>query len=235
MVLKGVYDFTSEIENGWIVFVVATIAAGPSASQDLVPPLYVAPTVPSVAGLAFGRAPQFIGADEYITGPAPILRFQQPGSTRAVALLGTVFSANILDHPVLRTGPTGVYRLGRSDVDDEVVARLPEIDASIDLGWTLGAEYIDPENAARRIRADVNFRSVVTGSHVFGASALAWTPTPFFLLGAFAAVTLGQRQLHEYILRHQPLWGCRKRPVHLRRGRWGPRCLRWPYCDGPAE
>ena len=145
MVLKGVYDSTSEIENGWIVFVVATIAAGPSASQDLVPPLYVAPTVPSVAGLAFGRAPQFIGADEYITGPAPILRFQQPGSTRAVALLGTVFSANILDHPVLRTGPTGVYRLGRSDVDDEVVARLPEIDASIDLGWTLGAEYIDPE------------------------------------------------------------------------------------------
>ena len=148
-----------------LFFVVATIAAGPSASQDLVPPLYVAPTVPNVAGLAFGRAPQYIGADEYITGPAPILRFQQPGSTRAVALLGTVFSANILDCPVLRTGPTGVYRLGRSDVDDEVVAHLPEIDASIDLGWTLGAEYTEPENAARRIRADVNFRSVVTGTH----------------------------------------------------------------------
>jgi outer membrane protein len=113
---------------------------------------------------------------------------------QSFSLLGTVFTSNILDHPVLKTGPTGVFRLGRSDVDDDVVADLPEIDASLDLGWTVGAEFVDPDNSARRVRADVSFRHDVTDAHggyVLGASTSGWTPTPFFLLGGFASVTWG--------------------------------------------
>jgi outer membrane protein len=127
-------------------------------------------------------------------GAIPLLRLQRAGTMQSLSLLGTVFTSNILDHPVLKTGPTGVYRLGRRDVDDPVVAELPEIDASLDLGWTVGAEFVDPGNAARRMRADASFRYDVTGAHggyVLGASASGWTPTPFFLLGGFAAVTWG--------------------------------------------
>jgi outer membrane protein len=174
--------------------VAAIAAAGQAAAQDLVDALAAAPDIPNIAGLAFGSAPQYIGADDRMAGAVPLLRLQRAGSLQSVSLLGTVFTSNILNHPVLKTGPTGVFRLGRSDVDDDVVADLPEIDASLDLGWTVGAEFVDPDNSARRVRADFSFRHDVTGAHdgyVLGASASGWTPTPFFLLGGFASVTWG--------------------------------------------
>jgi MipA family protein len=177
--------------------VAAVVAAGQAASQDLVDALAGAPDIPNIAGLAFGSAPRYVGADERMAGAVPLLRLQRAGSMQSLSLLGTVFTSNILDHPVLKTGPTGIYRLGRRDVDDDVVAHLPDIDPSLDLGWTVGAEFVDPENSARRVRADVSFRHDVTGTHggyVLGASASGWTPTPFFLLGGFAAVTWGSEE-----------------------------------------
>ena len=182
--------------RGWVraAVVAALAAAGPATAQELVDVLASTPEIPNFAALAFGSAPEFIGAEDRMTGPFPLLRLQQPGSPRSFSLLGTVATSNILDHPVLRTGPTAIYRLGRSDVTDAAVAALPEVDASLDLGWTFGAEFVDPGDPARRIRGDMNFRHDVTNSHggyVVGAGVSAWTPTPFFLLGAYASVTWG--------------------------------------------
>jgi outer membrane protein len=179
----------------WSALVLAAglLATGATA-QELVPPLPATPTLPNFGGLAFGSAPEYFGSSDRISAPAPVLRLQQPGTQRAAAVFGNVFTSNILDHPILRTGPTGVYRFGRNDVTDPVVALLPEVDRSVDIGWTVGAEYVDPGDAARRVRADASFRADVTGAHdgfVAGISASGWTPTPFFLLGAFLSYTWG--------------------------------------------
>ncbi len=150
------------------------------------------PTTPNFAGLAVGTAPDYLGSDDYIVGPAPIVRYQFENQQRYVFLYGNALGSNIIDHPWLRTGPTAIYRFGRNDPNDDVVAALEDVDASLDLGWTIGAEYIAPDNPGRRARLDAFVNTDVTGSHsgtVLGLGATGWTPTPFALVGAYAGLT----------------------------------------------
>lgn len=163
-------------------------------AQELVPPM-VDPRTPNIAAVAAGFVPDYIGSDDYIGGAVPIVRYQPDGQQRFVFLYGSVLGSNLLDHPWLRTGPMGIYRFGRSDVRDEVVDRLPDVNGSLDLGWSLGAEWIDPENIARRVRIDAFATHDVTGEHdgtVAGVSSTGWIPIPkVMLLGLYGAVSWG--------------------------------------------
>jgi outer membrane protein len=164
-----------------------------SAGQEFVPPL-ASPTAPNFVGLAVGMAPDYFGSADYFVGAAPVMRLQRDGTEQSVFLYGNAFGSNLVDHPWLRTGPSAVLRFGRSDVDDDVVDRMRDVDMSLDLGWQIGAEFIDPDNVARRARIDAYATHDVTGAHdgyVAGISASAWTPTPFFLLGVNASVSWG--------------------------------------------
>ncbi len=173
----------------------AILAAGfgGAGAQEFVPPL-ANPTTPNIAGVALGVVPDYLGSDDPFFGAVPLLRYQRPRREQSVTVFGNVLKSNVLNHPVLRTGPTGVWRFGRSDVSDPVVGDLPEINDSLDLGWQVGAEFIDPDDIARRIRFDLNLRQDVTGVHngyVAGAAVSGWVPTRFFLLGLYGSASWG--------------------------------------------
>ncbi len=159
--------------------------------QDLVPPL-VDPRTPNLVALGAGTVPDYLGSDDYISGAIPIARYQPDGQNRYVFLSGNALGTNIIDHPWLRTGPTALYRFGRDDVKDEVVNRLPSIDGGLELGWSVGAEWIDPNNIARRMRVDTYASHDVSGTHDgmhIGLSVVGWLPVPdIALLGFYGAV-----------------------------------------------
>ena len=77
-----------------------------------------------------------------------------------MTLLGNTLNVNLLDAPGWRLGPSAMLRFGRSDVDDDVVRRVHEIDPSIDVGLFIGYTWADggaPE-ARRRERVGTGRR-----------------------------------------------------------------------------
>ena len=80
---------------------------------------------------------------------------------------------------MIRFGLAGLYRFGRDDVDDNVVDRLPSIDATIELGGFAGLEFVDGADPRKRIYLSIDFLHDVAGSHggyVLSASARLWYP-----------------------------------------------------------
>ena len=183
------------MRKSWIAAACLAIAAAtpPAKGQEILPPL-ANPTTPNFVGVAAGAVPDYFGSDEFFVGAAPLARYQFEGTERYVFLYGNALSANILDHPWLRTGPSAIYRFGRHDVKDDVVDQMADVDPSLDLGWSIGGEFVDPDNTARRARIDLFATQDVTGGHdgfVTGASLTLWTPTPFMLLGFNAGASWG--------------------------------------------
>jgi outer membrane protein len=100
-------------------------------------------------GLGVGMLPDYSGSDEYQAAPLPFFRYEF-GKHRNIELMGNYLSANLINDEVIRFGPALRYRLGRdSDVEDEVVALMPEIDDALEVGATLSGKWIlnnDPRN-----------------------------------------------------------------------------------------
>ena len=84
---------------------------------------------------------------------------------------------NLLDSGGWRLGPSGMLRFGRSDVEDDVVDRVHEIDPSIDLGAFAGYTWVDRNEPRFRVGTTAWVLADVTDSHggwtaganVFGA------------------------------------------------------------------
>jgi outer membrane protein len=95
-------------------------------------PVLDLPGFPDYLIVGVGAGPEYIGADEGIWAvvPAALKGFGE----RYVSLEANYLSVNMLTDPNWRAGPAGILRFGRSDVSDDRVARLPEVDMSIDLG-----------------------------------------------------------------------------------------------------
>lgn len=111
--------------------------------------------MPRIAGAAVGAIPDYLGSNDYEVGIAPFFRYQFEGSKRYVQLLGAEVTFNVLDHPNLRFGPLVNYHFGRDDdVEDEVVARMREIDGTVEMGAFLDWFYIvEPGNPRHRLVA----------------------------------------------------------------------------------
>lgn len=135
----------------------------PVAAQDNLP--IIPPAFPNFAGMGFGFTPDYVGSDEAFYGALPVMRYQPEGQKRHVMLTGTVLEVNVVDDPVIRFGPMFQYRFGRSDVEDSVVARLPEVHGTLEAGLVAALEYSDPGDPRRNLRASVALHRDVLGEH----------------------------------------------------------------------
>lgn len=159
-----------------IASVLALLAAKPGHAAEgglaLVPS-----ALPNYAGLGAGVANDYVGSDDLVPGGLPLARVSW--KNRYVTLEGNYLAANVLNHPVIRFGPAGLYRFGRDDVDDNVVSRLPSIDDTVELGGFAGLELVAADDPRKRIYLSVDFLHDVGdrhGGYVVSASARAWYP-----------------------------------------------------------
>ncbi len=121
--------------------------------------------VPKIVGLGFGFAPDYVGSDHYKFVAAPFLRYQLAGTQRYFLVRATEVEFNMVDHPWLRLGPALNLRPGRSDVENDQVNRMKDIDWAIEAGAFIGAEFIDKANPRQRLILDVEFLQDVSGVH----------------------------------------------------------------------
>ena len=113
--------------------------------------------VPNIVGVAGGMAPDYQGSRDYRFVGAPFFKFTFWGE-RYAQLLATELTVNVINHPVLRFGPSLNYRPGRSDdVDDPVVAKMKNIDDTAEAGAFIGAQFIDKSDPRHRFSATVDF------------------------------------------------------------------------------
>lgn len=133
--------------------------------------------LPNYVGLGVGVANDYVGSDDLAPGGLPLARMSW--ENRYITLEGNYLAANVVNHPLIRFGPAGLYRFGRGDVDDNVVDRLPSIDDTVELGGFAGLEFIDEDDPRKRIYLSVDFLHDVAdehGGYVVSASARVWYP-----------------------------------------------------------
>jgi outer membrane scaffolding protein for murein synthesis (MipA/OmpV family) len=129
----------------------------------------------NLVAVGVGAYPDYIGSDDYSIGGIPVVRYQYWGR-RDITLLGNTLNLNLIDAAGWRLGPSGMLRFGRSDVHDDAVERVHEIDPSIDLGAFVGYTWVgdDPRKFVGTTAwalADVtdSHGGWTAGANVFGA------------------------------------------------------------------
>jgi outer membrane protein len=133
--------------------------------------------LPNYVGLGVGVANDYVGSDELAPGGLPLARLSW--ENRYVTLEGNYLAANVINHPVIRVGPAGLYRFGRDHVDDNSVDHLPSIDDTVELGGFAGLEFVAEDDPRKRIYLSIDFLHDVADSHdgyVVSAAARAWYP-----------------------------------------------------------
>lgn len=140
--------------------------------------LAIAPAqLPNFAGIGIGGAPDYFGSNDYFVGGLPFGRVSW--EERYVNVLGNYVTVNLLNDPNWRFGPAGLYRFGRSDVDDPVVNQLPDISDTIDLGAFVAYEVVNEWEPRDRFRIGVDVLQDVGGEHegfVVSGTVSQWFP-----------------------------------------------------------
>jgi outer membrane protein len=159
---------------GFVVLVLAAVA--PCAAQVEMAPVEL--EVPLVVGIGVGMIPDYEGSDEYTFGIAPFFRWTFWGE-RYIQLRANELSVNVLNSKYFQLGPLATYKFGRSDVDDDVVDRMEDIDDTVELGAFAAYVLRSQQNIRQRFIADVDFLHDVGGvSNSFRVSmgARYWHP-----------------------------------------------------------
>lgn len=112
--------------------------------------------IPNLIGAGIGTTPRYSGAREKVTGIAPAVRYQRPGSARYLEWYGTLADVNLLESKRWQFGPAVALRLGRQDADDPAVARLPEIDHTLEAGALASFTYAQRRGIPFRLRLGVS-------------------------------------------------------------------------------
>lgn len=108
-------------------------------------------TMPAIFGLGVGFAPDYKGSDDKTGAIAPFGRYTFAGTERYVQLNVTELSFNVLDSKGFRFGPVLNYHFGRDDnVDDPVIARMREIDGTVEAGVFGEIVWTDRSNPRNR-------------------------------------------------------------------------------------
>ena len=142
---------------------IALAISAPAAAQssDFA---FEVPGVSNFVGGAVGYVPDYLGSDDYMIGAAPMALISLGDTDRYVRLLVTNVNVNILDNANWSFGPAVNWRFGRSDVDDDAVDDMRDIDGAIEVGafggWTWVGE--DPRN---RFALGTEFLYDVGGEH----------------------------------------------------------------------
>lgn len=114
------------------------LALAPSAVQADEKPQDPAAASPWRVTLGAGGIyhPDYLGSDEYEILPIPVVKVEY--DNLYVETDGPGVRANVLPHGLFEFGPIIRYGEGRSDVEDDVVDRLPEIDDEFWVGLFAG-------------------------------------------------------------------------------------------------
>lgn len=145
--------------------------------------LYPVNVAPDFVAVGYGQIPAYIGSDEYIDGVVPAARLTR--GNRFVALNGNFVSANVLEHPNIRIGPVARLRFGRQrdNFDDPVVATLPEIDMTLELGGFTNWTSINPTDPRIRWQVGLDVTTDVLDEH--GGTVTSLYARQFFGVGRF--------------------------------------------------
>lgn len=111
----------------------------------------------NMVSLGVGRAPDYMGSDDYEAAVAPIGRYYF-SDKRYVQVLGPQISLNLLNHDVFQFGPQLLFRFKRdSDVEDPVVSRMQEVDSAVEGGVFAAATWKLSSDPRHRVgvRADL--------------------------------------------------------------------------------
>ena len=160
-----------------LLMAVIALAAPPASAQEAVP--IITPTMPNYVGFGLGVTPDYIGADHYFFGGLPLARYQFEDSFRYASLLGTFVDLNLINHPIIRFGPTAQLRFGRSNVDDRSVRRLPSISNTIEAGVFGGLEFVDSGDPRKRLRFDLRVQQDLLSEHegwIASSGVQGWYP-----------------------------------------------------------
>jgi outer membrane protein len=134
---------------------------------------------PTVIGLLVGAAPDYMGSSDYKGVAAPFFKYTLPGSYRYLTLAGTQLSFNLINHPAFRFGPVLNYRPERSDVENNRVDRMENIDAALEGGAFIGYELIDKSNPRQRLTFTLTWTADMSGVYngwLVTGGAKAWVP-----------------------------------------------------------
>lgn len=148
---------------GWVAGL--TCVAGAVASLMPFPCWSMGITVdviPNFVGAGVGVTPEWMGSRDVVGGIVPGGRMQF-SEHRFVELYGPLADVNVVNVPNWEFGPMLNYRLGRSDVKDDVVDRLPAIGGGVEGGVFGGYNYTKVDGIPWRVRFGVSIMTGLTG------------------------------------------------------------------------
>lgn len=179
-----------------LLLLVVTLGIQPVSARAQNTMLSFSPSVENYAGIGVGVINAYPGADDYIVGALPVARFSL-GDHRNIQILGTYASLNVVEHPNLRFGPVANYRFGRSDVDDPVVSKVHDIPDAVELGMTVGGEWVLGNDIRHRLYVGADLLADVTGTYdgmFVDLFARYWLPISKAVdIGMGASATYGSR------------------------------------------
>lgn len=146
-----------------LLMAVVALAGTSASAQEAVP--IITPTLPNYVGFGLGVTPDYIGADDYFFGGLPLARYQLEDSYRYASLIGTFVDLNLINHPIIRFGPTGQLRFGRSNVSNHAVRQLPSISKTIEAGVFGALELVAPGDPRKRLRLDLRVQQDLASEH----------------------------------------------------------------------
>lgn len=155
--------------------------AGKASAMESIFPMPI-PHV-NLFALVGGAYPEYYGSKYVNVGAAPYLLYEFDGD-RYVELIANELRINLLDDPNWRFGPDVFYRFGRSDVQDDMVNRLDDIDDSVDVGAFAGYTFFDKANPLKRLTLSVYTLADVGGVSngvTIGGSAVGMWPVFEFM------------------------------------------------------
>ena len=139
-----------------VIAVVFTLSLATAALAAMDSPFAI-DNVPNVVGAGVGMVPDYLGSEDYTVAAAPFFRWTFAGTERYLQLNVTELSFNVLNHPNFVLGPVVNYRPGRSDVEDDVVDKMEEIDDTFDVGITAGYIWKDKANPRHRFVTNLTY------------------------------------------------------------------------------
>jgi outer membrane protein len=123
------------------------------------------PGVRNFVAAAVGVVPDYLGSDDYTVGIAPAGVFRFGDTDRYVRLVVTDINVNLIDSPNWSFGPALNYRLGRSDVDDNAVDQMRNIDGTFEVGAFGGWTWIGTDDPRHRFSLGTEVLYDVGGEH----------------------------------------------------------------------
>lgn len=128
----------TSIRTGYFMAVALAVVSLPSAARADDKPQETGPDSPWQVTLGAGAIyhPDYLGSDDYEFQPFPTVKVEY--DNLYVETDGPGVRANLMPHGLFEFGPILRYGEGRSDVEDDVVDRLPEIDDELWVGLFAG-------------------------------------------------------------------------------------------------